>query len=182
MPSPTPSASCLPCCDTPLAWGGALISFATFAYAFIVGMIYYYRLAKRSPDDIKKYTDALSSSLNELQITGERLVSILWDFPHLEKDQNEIKQMKSELDTILPKLERQIRSLQRVRKKVDSNVDQSSRGGGAAWFKSMSRMYYLLIWEEVQKEIVEKDRVMMELRHLHERSVSIFPVLLSIQP
>ena len=70
MASPTPPASCPPCSDTPLAISTSIITLLTFLYALTVGLIYYYRLAKSSPEEIQKFIEALAGSLGKLETMG----------------------------------------------------------------------------------------------------------------
>lgn len=181
MESPTSSASCPPCSDSPLAITTSVITFLTFLYAITVGLVYYYGLAKSSPEEIKKFIEALSGSLRELYETGGELVSTVLDIPDQDEDENKItREMKAELETILRQLKRQVDLLNHFRWKVDKRENHSSRS--ARWFEQSSRMYYILIREELQQKVVEKDRLMTDLRHLHQRSVSILAVLLRVYP
>ena len=184
MASPTPSASCPPCSDTPLGITTSVITFLTFLYALTVGLIYYYGLAKSSPKEIQKFIGALSGSLGELETMGLEMKLMFAEESDAQQVEHEITQkMKSELDTILQKLCKQIISLQHFQQRVEGSegLDHYSStysSRAARWFKRANRMYYLIIREELQQKVVEKDRLMTELRHIYQRSVSIFLVLL----
>lgn len=73
MASPTPSASCPPCSDTPLAITTSVITFLTFFYALTVGLIYYHGLTKTSPEEATRVIKMLSDSLKEIQTMAQTL-------------------------------------------------------------------------------------------------------------
>ena len=156
-----------------------MITFLTFLYALTVGLIYYYGLAKSSPEEIENFIIALSGSLRELDTLGIELMKMLGFGPVPSEDEITPK-MRTELDAILSKLKEQIDSLRDFQQKIDGRDNYSSRS--ARWFKRVSRMYYLLIREELQQKVAEKDRLMTDLRHLHQRSVAIFTILLRVHP
>ena len=120
MASPTPSASCPPCNDTPLAITTSVITFLTFLYALTVGLIYYYGLAKSSPEEIQKFIGALSGSLGELETMGLEMKLMFAEESDAQQAEHEITQKtKSELDTVLQKLQEQIVSLQHFQRRVE---------------------------------------------------------------
>ena len=179
MASPTPSASCPPCNDTPLAITTSVITFLTFLYALTVGLIYYYGLAKSSPEEIWKFMRALSGSLQELDTLGEELIQILGFDPLRAEDEDKLlRKMRVELDTILEKLKEQIDSLRYFTERLYRNDNHSARS--ARWFGRVGQTTYLLIREELQQKVVEKDRLMTDLRRIHQRSVPISTVLLRV--
>ena len=182
--SPTSSASCPPCSDTPLGITTSVITFLTFLYALTVGLIYYYGLAKSSPEEIQKFIGALSGSLGELETMGLEMKLMFAEESDAQQAEHEITQKtKVELETVLQKLQEQIVSLQHFQQRVEGveGLDIFS-SQAERWFKRASRMYYLIIREELQQKVAEKDRLMTELRHIYQRSVSIFPVLLRVHP
>ena len=188
MESPTPLASCPPCSDTPLAITTSVITFLTFLYALTVGLIYYYGLAQSSPKEIQKFIGALSGSLGELETMGLEMKLMFAEESAAQQAEHETTQKtRSELDTVLQKLQEQIFSLQQFQRRVEGSegLDLWSSiylSQAARWFKRASRMYYLFIREELQQKVVEKDRLMTDLRHIYQRSVPIFPVLLRVYP
>ena len=174
MAGPTPSASCPPCSDTPLAITTSVITFLTFLYALTAGLFYYYGLAKSSPKEIRKFIHDLYDSLKEVEtlaIELERIFKYQED-TRVGPDQHEDEisyGLKTELNIVLSELTRQMISLQHSQEKVDGQNCHSSRRTG--------RLNYLVIRDELQQRVLEKHRLMTELRHIHQKSVSIFPVL-----
>ena len=146
-----------------------MIAILTILYAISVGLIYYYRLAK-----------ALYGSLNEIKTLVEEMREY---GPDTNVDPNEDQighRTRVELSSILGNLQYQMDSLQDFKQKMDGQGYYSSRV--ARWFKRTGRSKYVLIRDELQQEVVEKDLLMTDFRHIHQRSVSIFPVLIRIPP
>ena len=179
MGSSTPSASCPPCSDTPLAVTTSVITFLTFLYALTVGLFYYYRIARSSPEEIQKYIEALSSTLREIE-TMDVLVPITRE-RHAEHEA--LKIYKTEVDSILDQLETQLMELNsfvRSVRRFEEHGSPSSRS--ARWFQRLDRMRYLISRQKLQQNAAIKDRLMADLRHIEQRSVSISLGLLRVHP
>ena len=174
MACPTPSTLCPSCSDT------SVITFLTFFYAISAGLIYYYGLAKSSPQEMQKLAEALYGSLNEIKTLVEELRGL---GPDMNVDPNEDQishRTRVELSSILGNLQYQMDSLLDFKQKIDGQGYYSSPP--QRWFKRTGRSKYLLIRDELQQKVVEKDILMTDFRHIHQRSVSIFPALIRIHP
>ena len=180
MASPTPSFSCPPCGDTPLAIGGSVITFLTFISGLIAGLGYWYGLAKSSPGEIQKFIEELYGSFDEIKSLVVEMESVSGVPRGVEiisaQPEDEISyRTKNELENVLGKLQWQMDSLYHLQEKVDRRNYNSSRS--ARWFRRTGRLNYLIIRDELQQKVVEKDRLMTEYRHIHQRFVSIVPLL-----
>ena len=202
MASPTPSTSCAPCIDTPLAIATSTISFLTFLYALTVGLIYYYGLAKSSPEEIKRFVETLSRTFGELKEMVDQLSN---EESAAQQAEEEITlKLKTEIDALGIKVSQQQQSLFHLEQSVkpiyetlsdyvrlSSILPNTSTDWSLLWLKwvvnliqptRLTRIRYLIIRKELQEKVVEKDRLMEDLRHLHRRSVLIFPILLRVHP
>ena len=148
-----------------------MITFLTFLYAISVGLIYYYGLAKSSPQEMQKFAEALIGSLNEFKTLVEESRGFGPD-TNVDPNEDQIGHgTRTELNYIPDQLQYQIESLQTFKLSFDEG-----------WFKRTGRLNYLLIRDELQQKLVEKDRLMTDFRHIHQRSVSIFSVTLRVHP
>ena len=173
MASPTLSASCPPCSDTPLAITTSVISILTFLYALTVGLIYYYGLAKSSPEEMEQFIEKLSGSFREVEAMGQALEGV-W------AEDETTKTNQTEIILVLNQLREQIYSLESFQQRFEEHVSPSS--WYARWFKRLDRMYYLIMREELQKRVAEKYRLIADLRHIRKRSVSLFSIFLQVHP
>ena len=176
MGNSTPSASCPPCSDTPLAVTTSVITFLTFLYALTVGLFYYYRIARSSLEEIQKYIEALSSTLREIE-TMDVLVPITSE-RHAEHEA--LKIYKTEAESILDQLGTQLTELNSFVRRFEERGSPSSRS--ARWFQRLDRMRYLISRQKLQQNAAIKDRLMADLRHIEQRSVSISLGLLRVHP
>ena len=94
------------------------------------------------------------------------------DAPLVEGEYHE--QGKGDILVALQRLFQKTLALGALSNKINLQNPNSSRV--AYWFQ-LVRLRYLIIREEVQQKLAEKDQLMTELRHIQQRSVSISPVL-----
>ena len=175
MASSTPLASCPPCSDTPLAITTSAITFLTFLYALTVGLIYYYGLAKSNPKEVQKSIRLLSNSLGELQSMVQEVQQTFSKEPVEPLVEREYpEQGEGDILAALQRLFQKTLALSVLSNKIDLQNPISSRV--AYWFQ-LVRLRYLIIREEVEQKLAEKDQLMAELRHIQQRSGSISPVL-----
>lgn len=202
MANATPAASCPSCSYTPLAIATSTFSFLTFLYALTVGLIYYYGLAKSSPEETDKFIEAVFKTLTEL---NEAVHQMTDEEPAAQQVEEEItRKMTKDIHALGAKVIEQRDSLYGFRGRFGS-LDESqgfiitsSPGGQGitkAYFVSKpgswlpgsrslisSRIRYLITRKELQRKVEETDRLMTEIRFLQQRSVSIFPILLRVRP
>lgn len=185
------------CKYTPLAISTSAISFLTFLYAVTVGLIYYYGLAKSSPEETDRFIATQIRTFNEFKEVVDQMAE---EQPSAQPAEDEITlKLMVEMHDLATRTSQHTQSLylfQQGLKELDDDDDDSSAARGCSlsprlWFKWLraclrplmsSRIRYLIIREELQKRIAERDQLMSEMRYLHQRSVSILPLLLRLRP
>ena len=161
MATPLPPNSCFSCEDSSLSTTASIAGILTFLYALAAGFLFYYKSIANSRAEMEALRESLDLSVREAKRSITSMFERLGDAP-------DGGPFKHELEITLNRVETQLRSLASRR--------EFSDWGSASRRKKVTRsLRFVAMREDLMKQIVEKDKMMDELRRVQEQSVLANP-------
>lgn len=139
---------------------GSVLSILTFAYAVGIGLYFYFRTTASSSQEINEFIISLQFSYEEIQAFAH-------SYANYEKDREsndpEAQALAAKAYLIDGHARNRLEGLRKLAVKVGSMANDS-------YFKKWTnRARFVLLQDELEKNVAGKDRLMDELRRVQDR-------------
>lgn len=142
---------------------GSVLSILTFAYAVGIGLYFYFRTTASSSQEINEFIISLQFSYEEIQAFAH-------SYANYEKDREfnnpEAQALAAKAYLIEGHTRTRLEGLRRLALKVGTMANDSYL---KRW---TNRARFVLLQNELEKNVAGKDRLMEELRRVQERSLA----------
>ena len=153
---PLPDGSCFSCGDSALSITASILGILTFFYAVLVGVRFYYVSLLDAEEQMRATMKSLETSFREA-----RDISITLESMTPEHSTSEPRPEDDSVKELVYNAGRQLSDLAAMTRKF---MDSGRYGSlGRIWRR---RVRFVIIQEELQKKIAEKDQMMGDLRQM----------------